>query len=69
MTIKELLQKGSVVRILYNNGRWIFWNGDSWQVMEKKPYAKKVRILVVTENEEEAIAALIEGDEEYFNEN
>jgi len=69
MTIKECLQKGPDIRVSYGGGRWMFWNGDSWQVMEKKPYAKKVRILVVTENEEEAIAALIEGDEEYFNEN
>ncbi len=66
MTITEFLQHGDYTRLEYHNNRWMFWHSDGWHVLERKRWAREATELLITTNEEEAIAKLIEGDEESF---
>ena len=62
MTIKELLQSDKVfnVRVSYRS-RWIVGLGGEWVVYERLPYAKRTKEIIVTKDEELAVAKLLEG--------
>lgn len=66
MTIKQYLQEGQYTRLSHND-RWIYWDADGWHVMEHKPYQRGSTELLITKDEKEAIAKLIEGDEGNFS--
>lgn len=67
MTIKEYLQKTDYARLEHYNNRWMFWHSDGWHVVERKPYARSTKELLITKDEEEAIAKLIEGTDEVID--
>jgi hypothetical protein len=62
MTIQDAL-KESNLRII-SGYRWLVRESDGlYVVYERKPYAKKTTIIICTDSEERAVAALL-GDEE-----
>lgn len=60
--IEALKEFNSDIR-LTNSDKWLVWNlvGGGWTVYQHKKYSKKVKVLIVTTNEEEAIKILMEN--------
>jgi hypothetical protein len=46
-------------RIPRRKGRWMYFEGSNWKVVEKQNNGKKLDILIETENEEEAVKILL----------
>ncbi len=62
MTIIELLKDKNIfdARVSYGK-RWLVYIYGSYQVFEHRYRAKKSTTLIITDNEEDAVAKLIEG--------
>jgi hypothetical protein len=58
MKILEALKKENI-RISAHYGRWMYFEGSNWKVVEKQNNGKKLDILIETENEEEAVKILL----------
>ncbi|MDD5013585.1 MAG: hypothetical protein PHW73_00600 [Atribacterota bacterium] len=63
MTIIELLKSEESVRITLGS-RWLVYDTYSkqWEVFEHKPYHKKTTHVLQTENEQEAVASLLDAE-------
>ena len=45
-------------RVTYGD-KWLVWYGDKWNVCQRKPYQKKTRTLMETDNLNEAVKELM----------
>ena len=61
MKIIELLKKDDNCLYINNNERWLVFDGsyNTFIVYEHKRYAKKTTIIIETDNEDEAVEALM----------
>ena len=48
------------------DGRWLVWDNLSakWQVLERLPYAKKTTIVIETNDEDAAVKALLDEEDD-----
>ena len=61
MTIKDFLQNEKIFEARVRIGsRWLVWESGKWIVYERLLYAKKTTEIIATEDEELAVAKLIE---------
>jgi hypothetical protein len=58
MTIIEALKKENI-RVSAHYGRWMYFEGSQWKVVEKQNNGKRLNILIETEDEEEAVKWLL----------
>jgi len=60
MTIVELLQNPNISVRVSVLPRWLVWDVlDGWVVYEKKPYEKKIKTIIQTRSETEAVKYLV----------
>lgn len=66
MNIVEFLQKGQYMRLTCED-KWMFWSFSGWNVVQRKKHARVTTTLLVTKDEELAIAELKKGNEDFFD--
>jgi hypothetical protein len=65
MTITQAMQSeldGGHIRVTYGE-RWLVWIDGRWTVCEQKRYQRKVRFLVETDAEGDAVRVLLNGSD------
>ena len=60
-TIIELLKDENLMARVSIGWRWLVWD-DAWEVYERRYGARKTTLVLTTESETEAVAALLEDD-------
>ena len=59
MNIIVVLMKKDLDLRVTNGDKWLIWNGDEWEVMQKKYGRKTTQSLITTQFQDEAIEVLI----------
>jgi len=61
MNILDALKNKTIHDLRLSHGnRWLYWDGKKFIVQEYKPYQRHSTIVAETENEEDAVSALLE---------
>ena len=71
MNIQELLKtyQGSIVRVMnWENNKWLFWDGttEKYCVLECEDRNQMGKMILSTDDEEEAVAELVKGTNDWF---